>query len=136
MWISNCIWGEGILRPFLVGMYPLCLPYIDSSDGYIKMRIDASSLNVFFIVSIFFFLLWSSWNWNRRIKRWWWVAPIQRLTLLKNVIFEIQFKNFFMSWKCHFLFLRYSIFYNRNYSANLESCDFMMNISISGRTHS
>ena len=52
----------------------------------------------------------------------------------ENVIFEAQFTDFFILWKSHILFLRYSVFHILNHCITRESCDVMMSISTWGRT--
>ena len=54
----------------------------------------------------------------------------------KNVIMEVHFKCFIISWKIHAFSLRYSIFYILNYpKINYETCNVMMSIIAPGRVH-
>ena len=54
----------------------------------------------------------------------------------KNVVMEVHFKCFIISWKIHAFSLRYSIFYILNYSKiNYETCNVMMSIIALGRVH-
>ena len=41
----------------------------------------------------------------------------------ENVFFEPKFMNFFISWKSHVLFLRYSNLYTLNHSVNFKGYD-------------
>lgn len=46
----------------------------------------------------------------------------------KNIVFEAQF-NFFISWKCHVLFLRFSTFQSFTYSIHFKNCGDILSIS-------
>ena len=52
-----------------------------------------------------------------------------RLTTSDNAVFDVQFNNYFVSWK-NVLFLRSSISYILNHSVNFNSCDIMRSSSI------
>ena len=45
------------------------------------------------------------------------------MTTFENVVFEVQIKIFFISWKSHGLFLSYSIFHILNHSIKFENRD-------------
>ena len=51
------------------------------------------------------------------------ITSTKNKTMSKNLVFETQFKNFFILWKSHVLFLRSSFFYILNHSINFECYD-------------
>ena len=57
------------------------------------------------------------------------MLPSLKNVISENIVFDVQLKNFFISWKSYASFSRYAMSCIANHSINCKVCDAMTSIS-------